>query len=401
MSSRLEREIERLQEENERLQQENASLRDQLSLPSPPPPSSLQSLFADLETTVTPVSTHRSIHSHVSLHASIHRSRLSAFLTQECSFLRRNVEAEIETLTGWAREKDKPIITKRVQVGVDVLRHQVDLLASDLHNTPLGVDKMTITPFQAAQPSYLLSLPSELVHYVVFDFDLSAADVLALALTSHHFYSTILGPLGNESEYDVNQLRAKGGVTLCMKNHWVRAMKIALKRGYCTPADLILDENCGETWYDLERVFPFSWAARRGYVDIIKGLLKYPFADPGLFEGDAVNVAVRRGHDEIVKVLLADRRMTSRLPFVLVNAAEEGNTRFVGLLLANPAVDPSASSNLALTHAAMNGHIDVVRLLLAHPRLDSNMKRAFRFAREQGHTNIMALLQSHAPAPLS
>ncbi|KAL1966418.1 hypothetical protein VTN77DRAFT_4560 [Rasamsonia byssochlamydoides] len=84
---------------------------------------------------------------------------------------------------------------------------------------------------------------------------------------------------------------------------------------------------------------------------------------------NSLTCAARRGHDEIVRLLL-DRgaNINARGRFsmtALQEAASEGNKAVVQLLLARGA-DVNAGSSTALHKAARGGHKEVMRLLLDH-----------------------------------
>ena len=93
--------------------------------------------------------------------------------------------------------------------------------------------------------------------------------------------------------------------------------------------------------------------------------------EPG---GHALCAASRRGHLEIVKLLLAD--------------APSGR----GAL--RQRIDPSADDNYAIRYASSNGHLEIVKLLLADSRVDPSTDDNFaiRFAPQNGHIEIVKLL---------
>jgi hypothetical protein len=92
-----------------------------------------------------------------------------------------------------------------------------------------------------------------------------------------------------------------------------------------------------------------------------------------LWGHNALEVASREGHAEVLRALLEDGRIDpSHMDNLAVRyAAYQGHLEIVRLLLADPRVDPSAQDNLAVYLAARYGHPEVLRLLLADPRVNA------------------------------
>ena len=107
----------------------------------------------------------------------------------------------------------------------------------------------------------------------------------------------------------------------------------------------------------------------------IKWLLGDPRVDPSS-NNNAIQVASKNGHTEIVKLLLGDPRVdpTTYNNKAIRVASENGHTEIVKLLLGDPRVDPSVDDNFAIQLASKNGHTDVVKLLLGDPRVDPDPK---------------------------
>ena len=113
-------------------------------------------------------------------------------------------------------------------------------------------------------------------------------------------------------------------------------------------------------------------AAEKGYVEIVKLLLKDPRVDPSDFGNFAIRKAAKNGHIEVVKLLLQDSRVNPKdfNNYAIKAAAEKGHIEMVKLLLQDERVDPSDNNNRAIRYAAENGHIEVVKLLLQDKRVD-------------------------------
>ena len=220
------------------------------------------------------------------------------------------------------------------------------------------------------------SLPPEMIHHIMFSFDTSAADVLALALTSHTLYATLLGPLDDENGYDLAQFRAKGGLEMCINHNWVRGVKIALSRGYGDPSAYIAAPffRRPRSTISLFQGYPVFWAACEGHADVVRAMLEgYPEVDPSVSGNCALKDAAYRGFADVVGVLLTDGRVDPMDASVYDCTALElavvgGHVDVVRVLLDDVRVDPGVS-NRALSMAAMSGFAEIVGLFLAHPRV--------------------------------
>ena len=257
------------------------------------------------------------------------------------------------------------------------------------------------------------SLPPEILHHIVFSFDLSAASTLSLSLTSHHLHTTLLGPISAPNAYDVDQLRAKGGITLCAQQNWRRAAKMALLRGYRDPEThdsmafwwasvhnnlelttlLLADPNFDPADHESGAL---ARAAADGNIDILRVLLEDGRADPATAGNCPIRDAARNDHLEVVRMLASDPRVdpsdydNEAVGYACLN----GNVEMARLLLADPRVDPSWHNNEAFVLASRGGYLEIVRLLLADPRVDpsDDGNKAVQLAAEKGHLAVVALL---------
>jgi ankyrin repeat protein len=77
---------------------------------------------------------------------------------------------------------------------------------------------------------------------------------------------------------------------------------------------LIKDEYMNKsnkyTNYDI-----LQWAAEKGYLDIVKLVLNTGLVDPSNCDNLAISLAAENGHDDIVGILLQDKRVESEPDF--------------------------------------------------------------------------------------
>ena len=143
-------------------------------------------------------------------------------------------------------------------------------------------------------------------------------------------------------------------------------------------------------------LFILNWACFQGYTDVVNILLQYPWIDPTLHDEKNISVidlAIKKGHLEIVKLLLEDSRIdpSEEGSFVLGLASEYGHLDIVQLLLQCPQVDPSDKNNYSIIFASQNGHLDIVALLLQDSRVDPTVEDnyAIQIATENGHLDVV------------
>ena len=235
----------------------------------------------------------------------------------------------------------------------------------------------------------LIELPIEVVQFMVFHHSSTAGDVLSLALTCKTMYGKILGELGNENEYDVDQWRGVSGVVFCLEKQWWRGARLAVERGYGDPNGEVRGKYT-------PRTTPLVEGCAFGAVQLVRALLKVGSINPGGDGNKAVLVASQGGHVGVVTVLLADERVdpADGESLALQRAAQNGRAEVVALLIEDGRVDVNARDGFALREAAGWGYLDTVRALLVDPTLDLNVRSGepLRKAIDRRLSDVVALL---------
>ena len=102
------------------------------------------------------------------------------------------------------------------------------------------------------------------------------------------------------------------------------------------------------------KAFPMIWACQKGYVDVVRILLKEPLIDPMLYLDDDDDDPLRLNGIE--------------------TACYFGQLDVVKLLLQDPRVNPSVGDNYAIRRATENGHLEIVKSLLQDERVDPSAR---------------------------
>ena len=130
--------------------------------------------------------------------------------------------------------------------------------------------------------------------------------------------------------------------------------------------------------------------------------------------GTALHIAARKGHRELVALLLdqpkIDPSVTDDAGWTALHlAAYEGHKEVLASLLNHPGVDVNVANTTgreatsigttALHIAAARGHLDVLTLLINHPGINLHAGNidgleALHYAADQGHVDVVALLLS-------
>ena len=205
-------------------------------------------------------------------------------------------------------------------------------------------------------------------------------------------------------EWDVNATDSAGSTALT----W------AASKGYMEIVKILLDlsdinPDQEETEYGRT---PLSWAAESGHEGIVDMLLEREDVNPDhpdtKYGRTPVSLAAENGHEEVVKMLLERKEVNpdqvdclyGRTP--LLWAAENGHEGVVKRLLEREEVNPDQADTIyggtPLSLAAENGHEGVVEMLLK--REDINPDRAdtrygqtpLSCAAENGHQGVVNML---------
>ncbi|KAF4334671.1 purine and uridine phosphorylase [Fusarium beomiforme] len=165
---------------------------------------------------------------------------------------------------------------------------------------------------------------------------------------------------------------------------------------------LVADDRVNPDFRDKDGWSPLLQAARREEKRMVETLLTLEDVDVNArdyhYDCTPLQWAVREGKEEVVKVLLADKRVkgnpTSALtPLAL--AVDRGYVTIVELLLASGRADPNdqgEDGQTVLTMAAKKGNTAIVKVLLAAGASLSKASTAFFYAAVYGHVEAAQLL---------
>ena len=171
------------------------------------------------------------------------------------------------------------------------------------------------------------------------------------------------------------------------------AMYVATRKGHLELVKLLLEHGADSTTADNRAI---RMASRGGALDIVKLLLKHG-ADPTANNNDAIRSAGANGYIEVVKLLLEHGADPTADDSVLIKIfSADGRLNLVKLLLKHGA-DPTTYDNSAIQFASESGHIEIVKLLLEQPGVDptANYNYVIKSARREGHSKIVTLLRKH------
>ena len=253
-------------------------------------------------------------------------------------------------------------------------------------------------------------MPPEILHEIAFGAGqvyggpccLDAADVAALRATCRHL-AFCFSPEGLDLEY----WYALGGADWCVKKRRIRALELGLFRFgrpapvlaykamalFCTRGRLRLVEYMLD---NTEAPLYTMWSSRAMsalFGEVVKG-------DRILEARSGAYLAVKRGHTEVIRLILAHPRVVADLHrahlcfTILLAAAERGAAEIAQIALEAGMCSVSSMNNLAARIAAERGHLEVLQLFLAEPRfnLTSGAKEALWGACKMNHPECISLI---------
>jgi len=158
---------------------------------------------------------------------------------------------------------------------------------------------------------------------------------------------------------------------------------------------------------DLNDNLAIRWAAGKGYYKIISFLLKDLRVNPNAEYKQPEPKKEPRCYRRNLRA--EQEKWIKNFKFIylpaIIQAAANGHTKIVKLLLVDERVDPSIKNSLALFNAIASNHIEIVKLLLANKRIDLTADNnyacscqsealidAIRTAAANGHLEIVKLL---------
>ncbi|KFY75204.1 hypothetical protein V499_04810 [Pseudogymnoascus sp. VKM F-103] len=203
-------------------------------------------------------------------------------------------------------------------------------------------------------------------------------------------------PWDDYPDYDIWLPRGMRGTHLAAYFGLEKVMRNLLRKGHHPDSKDSFDYT------------PLLWAASKGHDEVVKLLLATPGVNAdyhtNLYQ-TPLSLAAYCGHESVVKLLLAtpgvnadSMQYGSNTPLCL--AAERGNEEVVKLLLATTGIDVNSRDRGGMTPlflAAQNGHEEVVKLLLAMPGVyvdsnDSYGETPLWMAAQNGHEEVVKLL---------
>ena len=125
--------------------------------------------------------------------------------------------------------------------------------------------------------------------------------------------------------------------------------------------------------------YAIQQAAYEGHTEEVELLLNDPRVDPAADKNKAIRSAAYKGYTDVVELLLNDSRVNPADDnnYAIQLAAQNGHTEVVRLLLGDSRVNPAIDNNYAIRMAVENGHTEVVRLLLSDERVDPSAVETF------------------------
>jgi len=213
--------------------------------------------------------------------------------------------------------------------------------------------------------------------------------VPATDVVNYQFSLNGVTPLHRLYKYLSRNITKFNSVSTCImwaiKNNYPCVGKFLLSRVHINSIHLAILE------------FIISAATTEGYVDILRLLLSDTRVQTEIIFTRIARSAASKCHVEIMKFILADDRVNldgEILNMCCVDACVEGHDEIVRLLLCDKRADPGTNNNLAIRMASVRGHVEVVRLLLVDKRVNpsDDQNSAICDAARHARANIVKLL---------
>jgi ankyrin repeat protein len=175
-------------------------------------------------------------------------------------------------------------------------------------------------------------------------------------------------------------------------NHHVEAFKVSCKKGHLEIVKMLMLDPRVTLEEDWD-VKILRAAADIGHCDVVDWLVQDNRVNPGFDRAFALRYYCLAGDTRRARELLSNPQFECASS-MLVDASHNGRAQIVELLLCDPRVDPSAHDNQAVTVASSRGHAQVVKLLLDDSRVDPSSDAIFaiKHSSRNGHEEVVRLL---------
>jgi hypothetical protein len=136
-------------------------------------------------------------------------------------------------------------------------------------------------------------------------------------------------------------------------------MKLLLEKSPNDPAGMTKDEKRYNTGSKDFSNAPIRIAAKKGYIDIVKLLMKDPRVDPSAGNNFALNWSFHEGHKEMAILLLTDKRVRDKID--LMPKTRQRDLRAAGLIESvnfQRGMDPLDSLNIGMNEETISALVD-------------------------------------------
>lgn len=168
------------------------------------------------------------------------------------------------------------------------------------------------------------------------------------------------------------------------------ALILAIRGGHIDVVDLLLKD--GRANPTIEGYKPLMEAIRENQIEIAKRLIQDSRVKDSPFNLEPLEHAANKGFAEIVEALLPHVKLINSHIFTL--ACRGRNLRVIELLLNHERIDPTYNHHEAFHWACKKNHIEIVELLLKDGRIRPQRRRnrAIFDACQKGNVEVVSLL---------